>query len=115
VVQDEHAHGAAPQHPGEAVAQRAAERPAEEEGSGEAARHAQHEAAVDRAHDRVGDEVGRIAAAPAAVRVQEEPADVRVRQAPERALEAGAVVDVRAVRIALSVRERVVLAMVGHP
>ena len=72
---DEHAHRAAPQQAGEAVAQRAAEQPAEEERRHQPADHAQHEAAVDRAHDRIGDQVGRVAAAAAAVGVQEQPAD----------------------------------------
>ena len=41
--------------------------------------------------------------------------DVRVEQAAQRAAPAAAVVDVRAVRVALAVGEGVVLAVVGDP
>ena len=115
VMEHEHADRAAPQHPGEAVAQRAAERVAEQERGDQAADDAPQEAAVDRAHDRIGDQVGRVARPAAAVRVQEQPADVRVREPAQRALHARAVVDVRAVRVARAVGEGVVLAMVGDP
>ena len=74
-----------------------------------------HEAAVDLADDRIGEQVGRVARAAPAGAVREQPADVGVGQAAQRSLPAGAVVDVRAVRIAGAVRERVVLAMVGDP
>jgi hypothetical protein len=47
--------------------------------------------------------------------VDEDPADVRVQQPAQGAAPAVAVVDVRAVRVALLVGERVVLAMVGDP
>jgi hypothetical protein len=47
--------------------------------------------------------------------VDEEPADVRVEQAAQRAAQPAGVAHVGAVRIALLVGERMVLAMVGHP
>jgi hypothetical protein len=87
----------------------------------EAERHREPEAdppqrgAVDEADRPVGDEVGRVAALVRALRVQEQPADVRVGEAAQRAAQAVAVVDVRAVRIALEVGERMVLAVVGDP
>ena len=64
---------------------------------------------------RVGDEVGRVALLVAALGVQEQPADVRVGEAAQRAAQALAVVDVRAVRIAELVGEGVVLAVIGDP
>ena len=51
----------------------------------------------------------------AALGVDEEPAHVGVEEAAQRAAPADAVVDVRAVRVALLVGERVVLAVVGDP
>ena len=65
--------------------------------------------------DRVGDQVRRVAVALATLRVDEEPADVRVEEPADRAAPAAAVADVRAVRVALLVGERVVLAVVGDP
>jgi len=47
--------------------------------------------------------------------VGDEPADVGVQQAADRAEDAGAAADVRAVRVALLVGVRVVLAVVGDP
>jgi hypothetical protein len=49
------------------------------------------------------------------VGVDEQPADVRVEEAPQRTAPADAVVDVRAVRVALLVGERMVLTVVGDP
>ena len=47
--------------------------------------------------------------------MDEQPPDVRVHQPAQRTAPATAVVDVRTVRVALPIGERVMLAMVGHP
>jgi hypothetical protein len=49
------------------------------------------------------------------VGVDEQPPDVRVQQPAQRTAPAMAVVDVRTVRVALPIGERMMLAMVGHP
>jgi hypothetical protein len=51
----------------------------------------------------------------AALGVDEQPADMRVKQARDRSAPAASVADVRAVRVPLDVGERVVLTMVSHP
>ena len=115
MVQQEHAHEAAPQDPGEPGDDRAADRDAEHERRGEPDDDPQQERAVDEADRRVVDQVAGVAVLLAALRVQEQPAEVGVREAAQRAAPAVAVVDVRRVRIARHVGEGVVLAVVGDP
>ena len=52
---------------------------------------------------------------PRSIPGREQPADVGVDEASQRAADAVAVADVRRMGIALLVGERVVLAVVGHP
>ena len=115
VVHHQHAHPAAPEQPGQGRRERAADRIAERERQREPAERPDQEGAVDPAHHGVVHEVGRIAAPRPALGVNEEPAHVRVDQALEGALPAALVPHVGAVRIALLVREGVVLAVVGDP
>jgi hypothetical protein len=115
VVDDEHPHSAAPQQAGQRRIERAADQAAEHEREGQANKDPQHEGAVDPADQRVAQQVRRVALLVAAVRVDEQPADVRVQQSLERPLEPHAVIHVGAVWVALDVGERVVLAVVGDP
>jgi hypothetical protein len=115
VVQHQHPHGAAPQQAGETLGDRAADRPPEQEGRRQAGQDPPHEGAVDEAHDGVGEQVRRVARLQPALRMDEQPADVRVPEAAQRALQAVPVVHVRGVRVTRLVRERVVLAVVGDP
>ena len=71
--------------------------------------------AIDGPHARVLVEVLGVAAGAGTALVREQPARVRVPQAAKDPGRAVAVPDVRAVRIALLVSVRVVLAMVGNP
>src|SRR4051794_32471587 len=112
VVQKQHPYQPAPQDARGDGEPRAGDEPAEDPGDDEARDRPYEEPAVDPRHDRVRDQIRRVARAPAAVGVDEEPPDVRVREAAQRAAQAVAVVDVGAVRVALAVGERVVLAMV---
>ena len=70
---------------------------------------------VHEAHDRIGEQVLRVALARPALGVDEEPADVGVEESLQRAAEAAPVPHVWTVRVALLVREGVVLPVVGHP
>ena len=115
MVQHEHPHRPAPQQAGEAARQRAADRVSEPERRGETAERPDEERAIHERHDRIGEQIGRVALARAALGVNEQPADVRVREPAQRPAQADAVIDVGAVRIALAIGERVVLAMVGDP
>ena len=100
---------------GQATDERAGEGDAETEREREPEQHPQHERAIDEAHDRVGEQVLGVALLVGHRLAAEDPADVRVEQAAERATPAAAVVDVRAVRIAVLIGELVVLAVVGDP
>jgi hypothetical protein len=115
VMEHEHAHRAAPQEAGQTGIDRAADGDPEAEWRREAGEHPQHERAVDEAHDRILEQVRCVAGALAALGVDEQPAEMGMREAGERALEAAAVPDVGAVRIAILVGEGVMLAVVGDP
>ena len=115
-MDDEHADQPAPQQAGEAAASdcRRARRPSRN-GTSEPERPPTRRTCGDPADHRVVDEVARVALLQRALGVDEQPADVRVEQAAQRAAHAAAVTDVRAVRVALLVGVRVVLAVVGDP
>src|SRR3954469_20523668 len=115
VVQGEHPDPAAPQQAGQRGLEAAADEPPEPEGEREPADRPDEERAVDERDHRVAQQVGRVAGARAALVMAKQPADVGVQQAAQRTAQADAVVDVRAVRVARPVRERVVLAVVGDP
>ena len=70
---------------------------------------------VDRPHHRVVVQVPSVLSTLFHAQVREHPADVRVHKAGERAPGALRVAGVRRVRATLLVRERVVLAVIGHP
>ena len=89
-------------------------RPTEEERRGEREHREQREQPADDRDVVVADEVGREALGRRRVHL-EEPADVRVEEAAQRSGEALAVVLVRRVRIAGTVAEHVVPAMVRDP
>ena len=88
---------------------------AEPEGGDQPTDRPHEEGLVDERDDGIGAQVRGVAFAMTARGVDEQPADVRVGQAPQGAAQAAAVVDVGAVRVALAVGEGVVLAMVGDP
>ena len=97
------------------VFERVAEGHAQRERQREPGDGPDHERAVHEAHDRVLEQVRRVAALGAPLGVDEEPADVRVGEAAQRAAQAAAVAHVRAVGVALLIGEGVVLAVVRHP
>jgi hypothetical protein len=103
VVEKEHPHATAPQQPGERGFQRAPDRKAQPEGRCQAPQGPDHEGAVDEPHHRVRDEIGSVAIPCAAMRMDEEPPDVRVGQSTQCPRPTAAVVDVWAVGIALLV------------
>ena len=107
----------APPHsrPVSAGRQRAAEQPAEAEGGGQPADRPEDERAVDERDHRVGDQVGRVALLARRDGCGGTATPCARAQAAQRAAQAAAVVDVRAVGVAWLVGERVVLAVVGHP
>src|SRR4051812_21158209 len=111
----QHAAAAAPEETGEARHQRSADQETEAEGQREPREDPEEEGTVEEADRRVRDQVRRIAVALAALRVDEQPADVGVEEAAEGAAPPAPVTDVGAVRVALLVREGVVLAVVGDP
>ncbi len=110
-MQQEDAHEPRPQQ----RQQRAGERAVDQQAGGERQRqrqqHEQTEAAADQAQPAIFDDVGRVAPGRRLALGAVQPADVRVPQ-PGQA-RAGA--DVGAVRVAVFVGVRVVLAVVGDP
>ena len=88
---------------------------AERERQPERQHHPEQVGAVDQAEQAVVVEVLAVLAALLHAEVREEPADVRVDEAAHRAERAVPVADVRRVRVAGLVRDRVVLAVVGDP
>src|SRR5206468_1730037 len=106
---------AAPEQAAEARQDGAADRDAEPEGDRQSDYRPEHEGPVDEADHRILLQVGGKAVLAAALGVDEEPADVRVEEPLELGPDALAVAHVRAVRVALLIRERVVLAVVGDP
>jgi hypothetical protein len=115
VVNDEHAHRAAPQQAGQPRDQGAAEGHPESERDRQPQRGPQEEGRVDKPDHRVLEQVRGEAALRASLGVDEQPSEVRVDQPAEPAAPPFAVSDVGAVRIALVVRARMVLAVVGDP
>ena len=114
VVQDEDAHRTAPQQTGEPARDGLRERHAEAEGQRQTERGPQQEGAIDEVHDGIADQVGGVALLAGEVRA-EQPSEMSVGQAAQRAAPAAGVTDVRAVRVAVLVGEGVVLAVVGDP
>jgi len=106
VVHEQQPHPAAPQQPGQApttLPLMATPRP-KDAASPPIAQITK--VRFDGGDDGVGDQVGRVARLVAALGVDEQPAHVRVREATQRAAPAAAVVDVRAVGVAVLVGER---------
>ncbi len=75
----------------------------------------QHVEPVDRTDEPVLVEILAPLAPLLHAEVREQPAHVRVDETPDGAKGAGAVADVRRVRVSLLVRHRVMLAVVGDP
>ena len=84
-------------------------------GSGERDDHERQEELRDHAQAAVAHQILRVARLLGAAGGREEPAGVGVPEPAQRADDAVAVADVRAVRVALLVGELVVLAVVGDP
>ena len=114
-MQQHHPHHPAPQQAGEPADERAGQRDAEPERDGQPDDHPQREQAADDLQVAVGEQVLRVAARVGLVLAAEHPADVGVREPAHRPSPPGGLIDVRAVRVAGAVRERVVLAMRGDP
>ena len=70
---------------------------------------------VDHADDRLVEQIRRVARLVRALGVEEQPPEMRVEQAAQRAADVPTVVDMRRVRIAFLVGERVVLAVRRDP
>ena len=105
----------APHHRLDPERDAAADEVADEERDAEGQRHPEQVQPVDPDEEAVVVEVAAVLAPLLHAEVREQPADVRVDEALRRAPRAVAVADVRRVRVARLVRERVVLAMVGDP
>jgi hypothetical protein len=88
---------------------------AEPERQSKATERPENERAVDEADHRVGEQVQCIARSRATLVVPEQPSHVRVHEAAQRSPPPDTVVDVRAVRFARPVGERVMLAVIVHP
>ena len=101
--------------PSRPACHRAADPVAEQERQPEREHHPEQIQPVDRADEPVLVEILPVLAALLHAEVREQPADVRVDEAAHRAERAVAVAGVRRVRVAGLIRERVVLAVVGHP
>ncbi len=115
VVDEEDADQAAPEQSGRRPEQGAGEQIAGHRGNGEAEHDQRHEPPVDQPHARVLVEVGGVALPLGAAVLGEQPAHVGVPEAAQDPDHAVAVSDVGAVRVALDVGVRVVLAVVGDP
>ena len=115
VVHEEDPGGAAPQQRDQPAADGAGQRHAEPERGGQAEHDPQHERPVDEHDQRVGEQVLGVPALVGHLHVAEHPSQMSVDQPRDRAAPAGAVANVRAVRIAVDVGELVVLAVGGHP
>ena len=101
--------------PARPACDRAADQVADREREPEGEHHPQQVGPVDQAEQAVVVDVPAVVAALLHAEVREEPADVRVDEAAQRAERAVAVADVRRVRIAGLVGHGVVLAVVGDP
>ena len=115
VVHEEDAGRATPEQRGQPAGHGADERDAEPERGGETEQHPQHERVVDEPEPRVREQVLGIAALVGHLHVAEHPPEMGVDEPADRAAPARSVPDVRAVRIAVDVRELMVLAMRRHP
>ena len=114
-MQQEDAHRAAPQEPGEPSRDRAGQGDAEAEREGQSGRHPEREGAADETQVAVRQQVLGIAGRVGFVLAAEHPADMRVGEPAQFAAPSRRMVDVRAVRVAGLVRETVVLAVGGDP
>ena len=114
-MEHEHPHRTTPQQAGQAVAKRAAEQPAKPERRDKPAKRPHQKRPVNPAQNRVGKQIGRIARAPPTAGMDEQPPHVRVYQPPHRTEQSMAVSDMRTMRVALPVRERVMLAVISDP
>src|ERR687898_2393649 len=109
-MHDEHPNAAAPEEPRERRAERSADEIAEAERQRQAGEDPEEKRAVDEADRRVGDQVRGVAVALTALGVDEQPADVSVEEPAQCGAPPASVADVGAVRVALLVGERVMLA-----
>ena len=115
VVQQEDPHQAAPEQADQAAAEAAGGGVADRERDRQPQSHPAREQAADPAHQRVRHQVARVTLGLGPAGGREQPAHVGVPQAGQRPAQAPAGAHVRAVRVALLVGERVVLAVVGDP
>ena len=115
VVHEEDADEPAPEQAAGGARERSGDGPAGQRGQGQAEQHQHREAAVDEPHARILVEVLRVAASAGLSLSREQPARVCVPEAAHHTGRAVTVTDVRAVRIALLVSVRVMLAVVGDP
>src|SRR3954451_22327021 len=111
VVDEEDAHEAAPQQAGERAGEAAGDEVAGQRRQREAEDDEPWEGAVDAPHAAILHQVGGVLALAREPLLADEPPEVRV----DEAAQALAATDVRAVRIALLVGMRVVLAVIGDP
>ncbi len=115
VLVEEDPDQAAPHEPAEAGRERPADRVADQKRQPEREHDPEQVEAVDRAHEPVVVEVLAVVASLLHAEVREQPADMRVDEAADGGPGAFPVADVRRVRVARLVGERVMLAVVGHP
>src|SRR5450755_2173884 len=114
-MQDKHPHRPTPKQPRESITQRAAEHPAQTKRGEQPPERPYEERPVDPAHHAVGEQIGRVALTASTMRVDKQPTDVRMEEPAQGAAPTMAVIEVRTMRVADLVGERVMLAMVGHP
>ena len=101
VVHEEDPRRAAPQQRGQAAADRAGHAPRRARRRRRAERDPEHERPVHEADPGVGEQVLGVALLVGDLHVGEHPADVRVHEAPQLTAPAVALVEVRAVRVAV--------------
>ena len=100
VVEQEDAHGSAPQEAGEPADERAGQREAESRTGGQAHHHPERERTADEAQVAIGEQVLGVAAGVWLVLAADHPAHVRVAESAQRAAPSGRIVRVWAVRVA---------------
>ena len=114
-MKDEDPNRASPQHRGQTGRHRAPDRDTEAERDHEAERRPDQERSIDEPDHGVAKQVGGEALLRAALGMDEEPPDVGVVEAAQRAVPAAPVIDVRAVRVPGAIGAGVVLSVVCGP